>query len=254
MVAFRNSYTECRDLAEASAILYRIPNLHIRHVNGLNPLRWGFLRSVDSGVQAFFAESFIDELAYVARQDPLAFRMAHCDERAKALLERVAQISNWGDTPPAGRARGVAIKEMYDTLVAQVAEVSVGNDGRVRVHAMYTAFDPGLVVNPGNLTAQVEGAVNFGLSATLFGQITFENGMVKEQNFPQYDIVRMADAPHQVVSFVESGARVGGGGEPGTPGVAPAVCNAIFALTGTRIRELPLRQFDLRTGARLART
>jgi isoquinoline 1-oxidoreductase beta subunit len=254
IVALRNTYAECRDTAEASAIIYRVENVHVRHINGLNPLRWGFWRSVDSGLQAFFVESFVDELAHAAGQDPLAFRLAHCDERGKGVLERAAQISNWGAPLSAGRARGVALREMYGSVVAQVAEVSVGDNGRVRVHAVYSAFDPGLVVNPGNLTAQIRGAVNFGLSAALYGAITFEKGMVKEQNFPQYDMVRMADSPRQVVSFVESGSHVGGGGEPGTPGVAPAVYNAVFALTGARIRELPLRQFDLRTGARLART
>jgi isoquinoline 1-oxidoreductase beta subunit len=252
VVALRNSFTERRDSGDVSALQYRIDNHLVRYVNGLNPLRWGYWRSVDNTLHGFFIESFMDELAHAAGQDPLAFRRAHCDARGQAVLDRVAEISKWGSAPPEGRARGVALRESFGTMAAQVAEVSVGEDGRVRVHAMYSAADPGLVVNPGNFITQIEGGVIFGLSAALHGEISVEAGRVREQNFPDYDMVRMADAPRQVVSIVESGARIGGGGEPGTPAVAAAVCNAVFALTGHRIRELPLRHFDLRTGARSA--
>jgi isoquinoline 1-oxidoreductase beta subunit len=251
IVAYRSTYTEKRDLPEASAIPYSVPNLRISHVDKLNPLRWGFWRSVDNSIQGFFNECFVDELAHAAGQDPLAFRLAQCDERSKGVLRRVAEISNWGQPPAPGRARGVAVKHAFDSVTAQVAEVSIDDDGHARVHTMYTVVDPGLVINPGNLTRQVQGAVNWSLSATLHGAITFENGAVIEQNYPDYEVMKMADAPHQVVAFMESpNSRVGGGGEAGVPGVAPTVCNAIFALTGHRIRELPLRLFDLRTGKR----
>jgi isoquinoline 1-oxidoreductase beta subunit len=250
IVALRNSYTERRDAPDVSALQYSIANHHIRYLNGLNPMRWGFWRSVDNTLHGFTVESFMDELAHAAGQDPLAFRRAYASARGQAVLDRVAELSHWSTPAPEGRARGVALRESFGTMVAQVAEVSVGDDGALRVHAMYSAVDAGRAVHPGNLAAQIQGAVNFGLSAALYGEITVENGRVVQQNFPDYDIVRMGEAPRQVVSVVDIGSPLGGGGEPGTPAVAAAVCNAIFAATGARIRELPLKHFDLRTGAR----
>jgi isoquinoline 1-oxidoreductase beta subunit len=252
IVGLRNTFTDKRDMPDVSALQYKIDNHVVRYVNGLNPVRWGYWRSVDNTLHGFFVESFMDELARAAGEDPLAFRRAHSDARAQKVLDRVAEISGWGGALPAGRARGVALRESFGTVVAQVAEVSVSEDGAPRVHAIYSAADPGLAVNPGNFAAQIEGGAIFGLSAALYGEITVEAGRVSEQNFPDYDMVRMADAPRQIVSIVASDAAMGGGGEPGTPAVAASVCNAIFALTGHRIRELPPRHFDLRTGERRA--
>ncbi|MBL8552415.1 MAG: xanthine dehydrogenase family protein molybdopterin-binding subunit [Hyphomonadaceae bacterium] len=252
LVAFRNSFSERRDSAEVSALQYEVPNHLIRYVNGLNPVRWGYWRSVDNTLHGFTVECFMDECARAAGKDPAEFRRAHISERQRAVLDRVAEISNWGSAPPEGRARGIALRESFGTVVGQVAEVSVGDNGQVRVHHVWSAADAGLVVNPGNFISQIEGGVIFGLSAALYGEISVENGRVREQNFPDYDMVRMAEAPRQTVSIVESASRIGGGGEPGTPAIAAAVANGVFALTGHRVRELPLRHFDLRSGARRA--
>jgi isoquinoline 1-oxidoreductase beta subunit len=138
------------------------------------------------------------------------------------------------------------------SIVAQVAEVSLGEDGRVRVHKMWSAVDPGEVVNPATFTAQIQGGAIYGLTAALYGEISIDKGRVVQQNFPDYEMVRMADAPEHEVRFIESGARTGGAGEPGTAPTAPAVANAIFALTGQRIRELPFRKFNLTTGQKVA--
>src|SRR5262249_43642973 len=155
-------------------------------------------------------------------------------------LERAAAMARWEERPQPGRARGISIRESFGTIVAQVAEVSVGPTGRVRVHKLFIACDPGEVVNPVTFSAQVRGGAIFGLSWTLYGEITIAKGRVVEQNFPDYEMVRIADAPAMEISIIESGASMGGGGEPGTPPVAAAVANAVFALTGHRIRELPL--------------
>jgi isoquinoline 1-oxidoreductase beta subunit len=161
-------------------------------------------------------------------------------------------MAGWGTAPSAGRARGIAIREAFGSIVAQAAEVSIGSDGRVRVHNVWSAVDPGEVVNPATFTAQIQGGAIYGLTAALYGEITIDKGRVVQQNFPDYDMVRMAQAPVHEVRSIESGARTGGAGEPGTAPIAAAVGNAIFALTGARIRELPFRKFDLTTGNKVA--
>jgi isoquinoline 1-oxidoreductase beta subunit len=155
-------------------------------------------------------------------------------------LERVAEMAQWGTAPAEGRARGIAIMESFGSIVAHVAEVSV-DEGRIRVHTVHSAVDCGLVVNPQQAEAQIQGGVVFGLSAALFQEITVRGGAVVQRNFPEYDMVRLATAPEVRVSFIDSGAPIGGLGEPGVPPVAPAVANAVFALTGQRLRSLPLR-------------
>ncbi len=255
IAGFIHSYAEKRDPADATLIAYDIPDRLARYVTGTNPIPWGAWRSVDHTLHGFYIETFIDELAAAAGQDPLAFRIAHLAgaPRHRAALERVAAMSGWSTRPAAGRARGVAMREAFGTIVAQVAEVSVGEDGRARVHAMWSAADPGEVINPATFRAQIAGGAIYGLTAALYGEITIEGGRVVEQNFPDYEMVRMADAPRHEVAIIESGARTGGAGEPGTAPVAAAVGNAIFALTGARIRELPFRKFDLATGVQVAR-
>jgi len=255
IAGFIHSYVEKHDPPDATLIAYDIPDRLARYVTGTNPIPWGPWRSVDHTLHGFYIESFIDELATAAKQDPLAFRLAHLGgaPRHKAALEKVGEMAGWMTPAPAGRARGVAMREAFGTIVAQIAEVSIGEDGRARVHRMWSAVDPGEVINPATFRAQIEGGAIYGLTAALYGGITIEKGRVVEKNFPDYDMVRMADAPIQEVAFIESGARTGGAGEPGTAPVAAAVGNAIFALTGQRIRELPFRKFDLRTGGQIAR-
>jgi isoquinoline 1-oxidoreductase beta subunit len=252
VVAWRHSFAERHDPADATLMHYAIPDRLTQYVNGLNPVRWGPWRSVDNTLHGFFIECFMDELAHAAGQDPYAFRRAHLDGRHRAVLEKAAELARWEEPAPEGRARGIAIRESFGTIVAQVAEVSIDEQGRARVHHVWSAADPGEVINPATFRAQIEGGAIYGLTAALYGEITVENGRVLQQNFPDYDMIRMADAPRQEVAIIESGAHAGGAGEPGTPAVAAAVANAVFALTGQRIRELPLRKFDLRSGERRA--
>ncbi|MCC6918817.1 MAG: xanthine dehydrogenase family protein molybdopterin-binding subunit [Alphaproteobacteria bacterium] len=249
-----HSFTERHDPPEATRIDYDVADRTARYVSDTNPMPWGPWRSVDHTHQAFYIESFIDELAHAAGQDPLAFRLAHLANapRHKAALERVAQMAGWGTNEP-GRAKGIAMREAFGTIVAQIAEATIGDDGRARITRMWTAADPGEVVNPATFKAQMTGGAIYGLTAALYGSITVEKGRVVEENFPDYEMVRMADAPRHEVAIIESGAKIGGAGEPGTAPVAAAVANAVFALTGQRIRELPLRQFDLKSGGKIAR-
>ena len=204
------------------------------------PVLWW--RSVGNSHTAFAVESFVDELAHAARRDPLEFRRALLEKapRVRAVLELAAEKAGWGTPPPAGQARGLAVHESFGSIVAHVAEVSV-EDGRIRVRRVVCAIDCGVCVNPLGVAAQMESAVVFGLSAALHGELTIKEGRVQESNFHDYRVLRMHEMPKVEVHIVESRERSGGAGEPGTPPVAPAVANAVFALTGKRLRELPLR-------------
>jgi isoquinoline 1-oxidoreductase beta subunit len=206
-------------------------------------LRTGSWRSVASSQHGFFIESFVDELAHAAGQDPFEYRRALLGHspRHRAALEHAAAMANWGSTPPAGRARGIAIVECFGTVAAEVAEVGIEADGSIRVHRVDAAVDCGVVVNPDQALAQIEGGVVFGLSAALYHEITVRNGAVVQRSFPDYEMVRLANAPRVNVEFLDSPAPMGGLGEPGVPPIAPAIANAIFALTGQRLRTLPLR-------------
>lgn len=253
VVAWLHQFTEKHDPPEAVFVNYSFPNRAARYASNTNPIPWGPWRSVDHTQQGFFIETFMDELAHAAGQDPFEFRRAHLDNapRHKAALELAASMAGWGTPLPAGRARGIAIREAFNSIVAQVAEVSIV-DGAVRVHNVWSAVDPGEVVNPATFTAQIQGGVIYGLTAALFGEITIEKGRVVQSNFSDYQMVHMAEAPVHEVKFIESGARTGGAGEPGTAPIAAAVGNALFALTGKRIRELPFKNFDLTTGTKVA--
>ena len=211
IVAFRSSFTDRHEPKEATAIPYAIPHQSLRYVETESPVPWASWRSVDASLHGFFIESFIDELAHAAAADPLEFRLAHLGtgSRAHGVLERVAEMAAWGTPPPAGRARGIAIRESFGTVVAQVAEVSLDAYGAVKVHRLFSACDPGEVVNPATFEAQIRGGANFGLSAALYGEITIQDGRVVEQNFPDYEMVRMADAPRQEVAILVVG-RAGG--------------------------------------------
>ena len=201
----------------------------------------GFWRSVYSSQNAFPEECFMDELAAAAGQDPLAFRLAHlpAGHPLRGVLTLAADRSGWGTPPPAGRARGLACHTSFGSHVAEVAEVSVLN-GRVRVHKVTAAVNCGTVVNPDTVEAQVEGAIVYGLTAALRNEITLQDGAVVQGNFDDFEPLRMDEMPAVEVHLVPSGEAPGGIGEPGLPPIAPAVVNAIAALTGKRLRRLPL--------------
>ncbi len=190
----------------------------------------------------------MDELAHVAGKDPYAFRhgLLTAHSRYLGVLELAAQKAVWGKPLSPGRALGIAVHESFGSFVAQVAEVSVSTDGKVRVHKVVCTVDCGKVVNPYTIEAQMESAIAFGLSATLHGAITLKNGRVEQGNFNDYEVVRINEMPEIEVHIVDSGEKPGGIGEPGVPPVAPAVCNAVFTLTGKRIRSLPIRAEELK--------
>ena len=221
---------------------YDIAHLHVEQVRLTGHVPVGFWRSVGHSYNAFFTECFADEVAHAAGVDPLAWRRARLagHPRHLAVLERVAREAAWGQALPAGRARGIALQESFGSICAQVAEVSV-DEGRVRVHRVVCAIDCGVVVNPDTVVAQMEGSIVFALSAALHGEITLAQGRVQQASFPDYDMVRLAQAPRIEVHILRNGHPPGGVGEPGVPPLAPAVANALFALTGQRVRSLPIR-------------
>jgi len=206
------------------------------------PVLWW--RSVGNTHTAFVVESFIDELAHAAKQDPLVFRRALLEKagakRHLAVLNEAAEKFGWDKPLAKGHARGIAVHESFGSYVAQVAEVSIEN-GKIRVHRVVAAIDCGIFVNPETIRAQIEGGIVYGLSAALHGEITFKDGRVVQSNFHDYPVVRMNEMPVVEVHIVDSGEKSGGVGEPGLPPIAPAVANALFALNGQRLRKLPLR-------------
>jgi isoquinoline 1-oxidoreductase beta subunit len=208
----------------------------------------GFWRSVGHSHQAFFKESFLDEVAAAAGQDPVAYRAALLKRHPRHLrvLQAAAAMAGWSKptAPPAdgqARARGIALHQSFGSIVAQVAEVSVGPDKRIRVHQVWCAIDCGQPINPNLIAQQMESAIVFGLSAALFGDITIRKGQVQQSNFHDYLVLRLGDCPVVHTEIIPSDAPPEGVGEPGTPPIAPAVANALFALTGQRLRTLPLR-------------
>ncbi|NCT66669.1 MAG: xanthine dehydrogenase family protein molybdopterin-binding subunit [Rhodanobacteraceae bacterium] len=199
-------------------------------------------RSVGHSNTAFVVESFIDELAHAARQDPLEYRRALLpkDSRERRALDLAAAKFGWGQPLPQGHAAGLAVHASFGSYVAQVAEVSL-QDGKPRVHRVVCAIDCGPVVNPLTVEAQMQSGIVFGLSAALYGELTFKDGRVEQGNFHDYPVLRLPDMPRVEVHIVPSTDKMGGCGEPGTPPIAPAVGNALFALTGQRLRRLPFR-------------
>ncbi len=220
---------------------YQIAHQRIAHVATHSGVPVGYWRSVGHSHNAFFSEGFIDELAHDAKQDPVAFRhaMLKAMPRHAAVLKLAADKAGWNDKLPPGRARGVALHESFDSIVAQVVEVSL-EQGRPRVHRVVCAIDCGTVVNPGIVAQQMESGIVFGLTAALHGRIDIEAGVVKQRNFPDYPLLALKDTPRIETHIVASERHPGGVGEPGTPPVAPAVANALFVLTGKRLRDLPL--------------
>ena len=207
----------------------------------------GFWRSVNHSQNGFFRECFVDEMAHAAGQDPYQYRrkLLSKDRVRLAVLDAAAQEAGWDTRPQSGVFRGIALVEAYGSLCAQVVEASVGDKSQVKVRRVVAAIDTGHVVNPAILQSQIESGIVYGLTAALYGTITIENGRVSQGNFDDYQMLRMAEMPTIETVLVPSGGFWGGAGEVAVPPLAPALCNAIFAATGKRIRSLPLKDQDL---------
>ncbi|MBX3653732.1 MAG: xanthine dehydrogenase family protein molybdopterin-binding subunit [Ramlibacter sp.] len=229
-------------MIEAAVAAYDIPATRhdiIKHDAGL---RVGYWRSVSHIINAFANESFIDELAHSAGKDPYEYRLSLLGKQPRYanVLRLAAEKSGWGKPLPAGHARGIALMEGYDTYMAQVAEVSLNPDGSVKVHRVTVAADLGHMVNPDTVEAQIQSSVVFGMGAALMQEITLEKGRVQQTNFHQFLLVRMNEAPQIDITLVNSNEKPGGIGEPATAVVVPAIANAVAALTGKRVRQLPI--------------
>jgi isoquinoline 1-oxidoreductase beta subunit len=227
---------------------YGFEHYRFEHLLRRTPVPVAFWRSVGSSQNAFALECFLDEVAHAAGQDAVELRRMLLKDHAdwRKVLDTVAEKANWGKSMPPGMAQGVAIHECFGSIVAQVAEVSVSKRGEVRVERVVCAVDCGHVVNPLTVAEQMESGIVFGLTAALYGEITIEHGRAVEGNFDSYQMLRMRDMPEVETHLALTGGdKWGGIGEPGVPPIAPAVCNAIFTITGKRVRSLPLVKHDL---------
>jgi isoquinoline 1-oxidoreductase subunit beta len=241
--AWQNDYAQPESAESETTFIYDLPVVARRHFAHVSNQTTGAWRSVNSTQQGFYNESFIDELAHSAGVDPVAFRRKHlkAGSRHLAVLNEVATRSAWGTPLPAGMGRGIAIVESFKTIVAHVVEASVKADGTPKVHRVFTVVDCGKTVNPQAANAQIQGGTIMGLSSAIGEAITLDKGAVVQSNFGDYPVLKLADAPLQHdIHFIESGAFMGGIGEPGVPPAAPALANALFAATGKRIRQLPI--------------
>jgi isoquinoline 1-oxidoreductase subunit beta len=230
-------------------LTYALPNMHVEYVRVEPPgIPTAFWRSVGPSHNVFVVESFMDELAAAAKQDPVAYRLALLDKapRAKAVLVLAAEKAGWGQPLPERAGRGVSLQHVFATYMAQVAEVEVSKNGTVRVRRVVCAVDCGTVVNPDTVRAQIQSAIIFGITAALHGEITLKDGRVQQTNFDTYQMVRMDEAPAVEVHIVQSSQPPGGMGECGTSAIVPAVANAIFAATGKRLRKMPVDSTTLK--------
>jgi len=223
-------------------LTYTIPDFRVVYHGSDVQVPTGYWRSVGPSGNCFMIESFIDELAYAAGRDPLAFRLEMLDAhpRMKRVLETVAGMADWAAGPPPGCGRGIGLVEDKGGIVAQIAEVSL-DGGDLRIHHVWCAADCGQIIHPGIVEAQLSGSIVGGLTMALYGEITLESGRVVQSNFHDYRMLRMDEAPEIDVQIIHSREEPGGVGEPGVPAAAPALANALFALTGQRIRKLPIR-------------
>jgi len=244
-MAWQNFYTDIgvNGNTAAAFIPYNVPHQQIGRIVHETPVPVSYWRSVEHSYQGFFTESFIDEMAYHANVDPLAYRLKLLDNhpRHRELLKLVAEKIDWGRPLPDGSGTGIAIVESFGTIVVEAAQITLKNHG-VRVDKVVAAADPGEVINPATAKAQIQSGIIYGLSAALYGRIDIDKGRVAQSNFPNYEMVRLSTAPEIEVYFIESGATIGGMGEVGTPPMAPALSNAIFAANGQRIRRLPVNE------------
>jgi isoquinoline 1-oxidoreductase subunit beta len=224
-------------------LTYALPNMHVEYVRVEPPgIPTAFWRSVGPSHNVFVTESFMDELAAAAKQDPVAYRIALLDNapRAKAVLALAAEKAGWGQPLPERVGRGVSLQFVFATYMAHIAEVEVSKSGAVRVRRVVCAVDCGTVVNPDTVRAQIQSGIIFGITAALYGKITLKNGHVEQTNFDSYQILRMNEAPAVEVHIVQNNEPPGGMGEAGTSCLPAAVTNAIFAATGKRLRQLPV--------------
>ena len=226
------TYDQPYGIANYRATGYRTPSI-------LPISSW---RSVGNSYNGFFMESFMDELALQAGADPMQLRLSLInDAPSRKVLETASEMSGWGRPLPAGKGRGVAFHLAFGAPTAEVIDISMTTDG-IKIDKVYVVTDVGIALDPRNIEAQLQSAVIFGLSAAIFGEITFNNGAVEQTNFHQFEALRMLQAPAIDVQVLESGGQIRGVGETGTPPAAPALANAIFSLTGKRYRELPLHK------------
>ena len=241
--AWENRFTGPIQTPGASHIPYAIDNQSIRVVDGTTHVPIAAWRSVDHSQQTFFTESFIDEVAHRAGKNPYQFRMDLLKEhpRHQRVLQTAAEAAGYGRDLPEGHALGIAVQESFGSVVAEIAEVSMDADNRPVVHKVTCAIDCGFAVNPDTAASQIESGIIFGLTAAMYGEIKIEGGSVANNNFPDYEMVRMATSPEIDVHILESDNTLGGFGEPATPPLAAAVTNAIYILTGDRVRELPIK-------------
>ncbi len=247
LVSYDSVFTQRHDPAEACLpAMYDIPNTNVRVAESELHLPFQAWRSVDHSQQGWFIESMIDEAAHAAGQDPLEYRMAMLSNapRHKAVLQRAAEVSGWNAPAAEGKAKGVAIVESFGTIVAEVIEVDMSS-GKPQMTNIWAVCDAGYVMNPDGFRNQIEGGIVFGLTAAMYGELDLVDGAIRQSNFHDYKMLRMNEVPNIAVELINSGdIPIGGAGEPGLPPAAPALTNAIFAATGTRIRELPIaKQF-----------
>ncbi|MDB9952736.1 molybdopterin-dependent oxidoreductase [Porticoccaceae bacterium] len=242
LTAWENTYAGKMEPIEAPLIPYTVAAQEIGHVASPTHVPLGAWRSVDHSQHGFFTESFIDEVAVAAGQDPYEYRAARLKHlpRLLAVLTKAATEAQWNLPLAPGRGRGIALQECFGSIVAQVVEVTVV-DGNLSVDRVVAVIDAGYAISPDGMKAQIESGIIYGLSAALYGEITIKDGAVAESNFHDYPSVRMSKAPVIETHIINSGEAMGGAGEPGTPPIAPALANAIFNATGTRIRQLPVK-------------
>ena len=241
LLVWENTYVNKAEPTEAPLIPYAVEAQDIGHVSSPTHVPFGAWRSVDHSQHGFFTESFIDEAANATGKDALKFRLDLLKDKPRhlAVLKRAAEEANW-ETPLAkGRGKGISLQESFGSIVAQVVEVSIV-DKSVSVDRVVAVIDPGLAIAPDGMKAQIESGIIYGLSAAMYGEITIQDGAVVESNFHDYRSLRMSDAPTIETHIINSGHELGGGGEPGTPGIAPALANAVYAASGIRVRSLPL--------------
>lgn len=253
--AWHSRFTGPIQVPGAAHIPYSIANQSIRVVDVETHVPIAAWRSVDHSQQTFFIESFIDEIAHRSGKNPYQLRreLLSAHPRHRHVLEVAANAAGYGQNLPEGHALGIAVQQSFGSVVAQVAEVSMDANDRPVIHKVTCAVDCGWTVNPDTAASQIESGIIFGLTAALYGEITIAEGRVAQNNFPDYEMIRMADSPEIDVHIVESGEEMGGLGEPATPPIAAAVSNAIYILTGQRVRELPIKNHDFSQSTPVAR-